>query len=349
MKLMNANLSLVFAAALSLSGGEASVLGHRGPLVSDSTGNWKEYRTADEDELLSDAGDDASCRAKTTSNLRQLFFEHFRYYVDHSKSAIGETEIARFAKVLGMAPYESSGASAAVTDMRFRGSNETIRYFRVDNPKSSPGEPGMHSSISSINKLLKLETIKFDRQTNFGLLQMSADRLAMGESGDLAEKMIVDMRTLYKSHPEEMIERCGTRHMFKDEPTAIRAAFDKIQSCEVGYTTKDKVQCFGRWAALCPNYNLSLALIATPRYFATKHKPPLCAKTFRKILKTGRADGGIKSIAKPVVPATQVPSPVPSPVPARVVPVQNFQEGIDSIRRPIRFNSDSENQFGYFR
>lgn len=300
MKLMNGSLYTLLLVALTMSGAHAAVLGYRGPLVSDATGNWKEYRTADEEGLLSDAGDDASCRARTTSNLRRLFFEHFRYYVDHSKSVIRETEIARFAKVLGMAPYESSGASAAVTDMRYRGSNETLRYFRGDNPTSHPGEPGLHSSIGSINKLMKLATIKFDRQTNFGLLQMSADRLAMNESGDLAEKMITDMKTLYQSHPEEVIERCGTRHMYKDGEEAVRAAFDKMQTCTVGYTTKEKVQCFGRWASLCPNYNISLALIATPRYFATKHKASLCAKTFRKILKTGRADGGIKPVISPV-------------------------------------------------
>lgn len=319
--------SLVLTLVLTAGAANASVLGDHGPLVSDETGNWKEFRTKDDDELISDSADDSSCRIKTTSNLRQLMFEHFRYYADHSKSKIGETEIARFAKVLGMAPYESSGASAAVTDMRSRGSNETLRYFRGDNPRNDPeDEPGSHSSLASIDKLMKLQNVKFDKQTNFGLLQMSADRLAMSGSKDLAAKMIVDMKTLYRSHPEEVIERCGTHHMFKDDAADIRKAFDKIQACEVGYQTKEKVQCFGRWASLCPNYNVTLALIAPPAYFATKKKAPLCAKTFRKILKTGRADGGkVLTPKKKVTPASEVPAAVPTSIPSPTSGVPGFE------------------------
>lgn len=299
-------------ALISTGVAQAGILGFEGPLVADATGNWREFRTKGEVALASEAAEDTLCRARTTSNLRQLFFEHFRYYADHSKTEIGDVEIARFAKVLGMAPYESSGASAAITDMKYNGSNETLRFFRGDNRKEDvEAAPGLHSSVDSLNKLFRLEKIKFDRQTNFGHLQMSADRLVtnVGGAGDLAEKTILDMKALYKFHPEELIDRCGTRHMFKDDEAVIRKAFDRLQTCEVGYLTKEKVQCFGRWASLCPNYNLTLALIATPRYFATKNKQPLCAKTFRKILRGGRTGSGVKIPSSPKTVPTSCPRP----------------------------------------
>lgn len=300
----------VFAITLTAATAHAGILGAEGPLSPDATGNWKEYRTNEEEALLSDAGDDASCVKRLPQNLRQLFFEHFRYYVDHSKEKIGETEIARFAKVLGMAPHESGGASAAVTDMKFKGSNETLRHFyNTDNPGKMAPAP-LYSSTNSLDELLALKNVKWDKQTNFGLLQMSADRLASaGAAGDLAASMIVNLKTLYLSHPEEAIDRCGASLMFKDSESDLRQAFDEIQSCQPGYSTKEQVQCFGRWATLCPNYNVTLALIAPSAYFATRQAAPLCAKTFRKILKTGRADGG-KTTEKPAAKTTK-PAVVP--------------------------------------
>lgn len=293
--------SLVFAPA------HAGVLGSEGPLMPDAIGNWKEYRTNEEEALLSDAGDDKSCVKRLPQNLRQLFFEHFRYYVDHAKAKIGEAEIARFAKVLGMAPHESSGATAAVTDMRFKGSKETLRrFYATDNPHKAAPSP-LYSSTETLDALLALKSVKWDKQTNFGLLQMSADRLATGNGvGDMAEDMIANLKTLYLSHPEEVIDRCGASLMYKDSDADLRAEFNEIQSCKVGYKTSAEVKCFGRWATLCPNYNITLALIAPAAYFATRRSAPLCAKTFRKILKTGRADGG----KKPAVAPSKTPSPL---------------------------------------
>lgn len=313
-------LSVLLVSLLTISDARASVFATGGPLMPDGNGNWNEYRTNGEEALLSDAGDDASCVKRLPANLRQLFFEHFRYYVDHSKTAVGEAEIARFAKTLGMAPHESGGASAAVTDMSFRGSNETLRaFYNTDNPgRNAPA--ALYSSMDSLDALLSLKNVRWDAQTNFGLLQMSADRLAVGgASGDLAENMIAQLRELYRSHPEEVIDRCGTALMFKDSASAIRDAFDGIQACTPGTKTKEGVQCFGRWATLCPNYNIALALIAPSAYFATRKATPLCAKTFRKILKTGRADG---KAPKPVTPkpSTAPANPVTKPAFGPVAP-----------------------------
>jgi len=299
-------LSVLLVSLLTISDARAAVFTTGGPLMPDPNGNWNEYRTNGEEALLSDAGDDASCVKRLPANLRQLFFEHFRYYVDHTKAQVGEVEIARFAKVLGMAPHESGGASAAVTDMRFRGSKETLRaFYNTDNPGRNAPSP-LYSSTRTLDALLALKNVRWDAQTNFGLLQMSADRMNVGgPSGDLAENMIANLRTLYASHPEEVIDRCGTGLMFKDSVAEIRDAFDGIQACTPGTKTKEGIQCFGRWATLCPNYNIALALIAPSAYFATRKASPLCAKTFRKILKTGRADG---ETPKPVTPKPSAPA-----------------------------------------
>lgn len=320
----------VFVVSLTTHSAMAGILGHEGPLSRDATGNWKEYRTNDEEALLSDAGDDKSCVKRLPANLRQLFFEHFRYYVDHSKTKVGETEIARFAKVLGMAPLESSGATAAITDMSGTGSRTTLRhFFSTDNPGRG-GSSVMTSSIDSLEKLLAMtketrtvngksvsKTMKWNEETNFGLLQMSANRLYLDFGSDqdaVAKESLTSMKALYVSHPEEVISRCGTAKMFAESAEDIRAAFDQLQSCEVGYKTKAEVQCFGRWATLCPNYNITLALVAPKAYFATHRATPLCAKTFRKILKTGRADGGITPVKIPVGPVKIPVSPVKTPV-----------------------------------
>ncbi len=273
----------LFVSALTLVSAEAASLGFESPLVVDATGNWKEYVSSIEKDLGVDSHSDVSCRKHTGANLRELFFEQFRYYTMQSPHRVGNEEVARFAKVLGMTPYESSGASAAITDMKFHGSAETFRLLRADNVVKVPGKPGTRSSIPSLEKLMKLKTIKFDQQTNFGLLQMSADRLMMKSTRELARKMITDLKSLYATHPEEMIERCGTKLMFKDSDEEIRAAFDGIQACDVGYTTEEKVKCFGRWAALCPSYNITLALVTTPKYFATRDKAPLCTEVFERI------------------------------------------------------------------
>ncbi len=327
----------VFLTVASMPGAHAaSPLGIKGPLLSDETGNWKDYRTGDEAALLSEASDEAVCRSKTTSNLRQLYFEHFRYYVDHSKSEISDTEIARFAKVLGMTPYESSNATAVVTDMHYKGGKTSTESFRADNPKSDPGKPGLRSRVATVDKLLNLKGVKYNFQTNFGLVQMSADQLTVSNTGKIVRKMIEDMKVLYASHPEDVIDRCGAQTMFEDDLPEIRSAFDKLQTCDVGTDTSDKVKCFGRWAMLCPNFNISVALLATPRYFATKHRAPLCSKSFRRILKTGRADGGIKPGVKPVVKPVVKTVEKPAVKPAIKTVVKNPTPAKPAVKPPAK-------------
>ncbi len=277
----------VFAFFLTASIAQAAVLGTQGPLVPDSNDNWRKFCSARSAPLPAESGDDKSCYTRSTKNLRELFFEHFRYYVEHSKSQVGEVEIARFAKVLGMAPHESSGASAAVTDMKGTGSRSTLRYFfDTDNARAKRSE-GLYSTIGSVKQLMSMETIQWNEETNFGLLQMSANRLYIDFGKDeakIATETLNWMRTLYTTHPEEVIERCGTKVMFKDSDAEIRETFDTLQKCSPGWKSKAEVQCFGKWAVLCPHYNVTLALIAPPAYFATRYATPLCAKTFRKIL-----------------------------------------------------------------
>ncbi len=268
-------------------------------IVSDDAGSFsvsettvaREFRTIEREPIV-EANDDPSCTKKLPKNLRELFYENFRHAIDVKGSAhVGEPEIARYAKVLGMAPRESGGATVAVSDMKANGSRATFRrFYDVENPGRRAPSP-LYSSVEGIEVLYATKGIKWDRQLNFGLLQMSADRMATRYRGSdrFSAGTMDKLRTLYLSHPEEVLERCGTRRMFQDSDATLRKAFEGLQSCEPGYTTKEKVQCFGRWVMLCPNLNVDLALIAPPAYFSTRNAPSLCAKTFRKILKEERS------------------------------------------------------------
>jgi hypothetical protein len=335
----------VAVTVLAAGSAQASVLGSAGPLVPDETGAWKEFRTTTLDALPAEETEDASCVRRLPENLRNLFFEHFRYYVDHSTSEVGEKEVARFAKVLGMAPRESSGATVAITDMRGTGGATSLRqFFKNDNPGVAAPK-SLTSSLESLNKLfaitaetrkvngvLRSSTLRWDEETNFGLLQMSANRLYIdfgGRQDDIARDSIREMRTLYASEPEEVIARCGTALMFNDSPVEIRGAFDELMTCEPGWKSKKSIQCFGQWATLCPNYNVTLALVAPPAYFATRHAAPLCTKTFTRILKDARADREKEKTRE------EEGVPVVKPEPARS---SNF-----------RFYEWTPIQFGYLR
>lgn len=245
--------------------------------------------SAEDQALLHVAGTDGSCEKKVPQNLRLLFFQTFRDSANILGAPVAEADISKYSKVIGMSLKESSGASASVTDMRGRGSAETLRYFfRIDNPgRSSPA--ALHSSLQSANQLLRMSNVRWDHQTNFGLLQMSADRFSFHNEGTLrAHEFVARMQDLYRRDPERAIETCGTKTMFKNGGVELREAFNSMHSCELGMSNSPEIRCFGKWAMLCPRYNVALALGAPPAYFATRNTSPLCAKSLRNILLASR-------------------------------------------------------------
>lgn len=241
--------------------------------------------TADELSLLKSAGGDELCEKRVPSNLRVFFFKTFRDSAHQLSVPMGENEVIKFSKVIGMSLKESSGASAAVTDMHGNGSRETLQYFfRTDNPgQSTPS--ALRSSLQSANQLMKLRNVRWDHQTNFGLLQMSADRFSFhNEATVKAHEFVGRMQDLFRQDPAEVIELCGTQTLFKNGDSEIREAFTSMQTCELGMSNAAQIRCFGNWAMLCPRYNVALALGAPASYFATRKTAPLCAKSLRSIL-----------------------------------------------------------------
>jgi hypothetical protein len=281
-------IGIVFALAtaigfiVSAPTAHARLLESRNAFLPGADGGWKPYRTAGEVPLET-APEDSSCRGRVPTGARTLLLEQFRYLADHSREHIASVDFAAFAKIAGVLPRESSGASAAVTDMRLHGSSRTFQLLREDTRRFG----AVRSSLESMEELLALPGVKWNGQTNFGLTQMSADRLDSRPTRAVARAMIGSLRSLWLADREEVLRRCGTGHLFGDSHEALLKALSDVQSCEPGTGSKEAVQCFGRWAMLCPAYNLTLGMIVwqtSPKYFATRRASPLCAKTLKRIL-----------------------------------------------------------------
>lgn len=109
---------------------------------------------------------DKRCKA-INPNLRMLMYQHFviHQYMANAQGIYFDNKIARnWAHILAMILKESSGDSASVTDMKGR----SISTF------------ASQTNIQRWEKIMKLaasSSIPLNYQTNFGLTQMSADRL----------------------------------------------------------------------------------------------------------------------------------------------------------------------------
>jgi len=118
-----------------------------------------------ESELQSVPGEDgASCKASVSKNLRAVLFSHYRHVV-HFLNQNGKKPDEDFAKkwahLTGMILKESSGDSTNVTDMS---SNEKSTFEAL-------------TSLSRWRSIHSFEGITYNTQTNFGLAQLSSDRL----------------------------------------------------------------------------------------------------------------------------------------------------------------------------
>lgn len=109
---------------------------------------------------------DKRCRA-INPNLRMLMYQHFviQQYMANAQGIYFDNEIARnWAHILAMILKESSGDSASITDMK----GHSISTFTSQ------------TNIQRWEKIMKLAAsspLPLNYQTNFGLAQMSADRL----------------------------------------------------------------------------------------------------------------------------------------------------------------------------
>ncbi len=96
-------------------------------------------------------------------------------------------------------------------------------------------------------------------------------------------------RNIAYSNVERGLRVCGTERMFQDSKAALMAALDNLvhgskdeEGCrpctvqlvedkrKVNCKSLKNVQCFVRWASLCPNLNLDIGMSVTDGYFGTK-------------------------------------------------------------------------------
>ncbi len=226
----------------------------------------------------------SGCIKGVNPRARDLFFEVFSNLVVEYPKMNVELAVARFSKILAMSMKESSGVSAMATDMKLRGSRLSLQSFVQDNRGREWGEK-YRSTLDTYHKLIDSKSITFNHQTNFGLLQMSADRMYPNFLGDIIQRMAPELKALAARDPQQLYQQCGAVYMYHDEPDAVIAEYATLASCDVDYRTTDGVKCFGRWMMLCPNMNISLALATTNRYFQTRKAVPKCADSFRVLAK----------------------------------------------------------------
>jgi hypothetical protein len=188
--------------------------------------------------------------------------------------------------------------------MNYKGSG--ARPFREENPKGIPiitwlfngnkiqDREHVKTSLKAWRRAIDIDkriAISINKQTNYGILQMSADRLTVPYTGIAFQRQIMSLKAAARNNPDALLEFCQTEKFFKDDKESLKNAFRSITTCRATPTSESGVKCFGAWAMLCPGLNMELGLAAPDRYFAsdTRKKSPLvCRESFDSILSAYR-------------------------------------------------------------
>jgi len=219
-------------------------------------------------------GLNSTCKEKTPPQLRNLFYS---FWQSTDKSA---TTKKKLAKLMGMIIKESSANPAAVADMKGVGSKDSYKSFFKVNKSYGIMSRNHFATTALLDKLLALETVTFDKQTNFGLAQQSADRLSIPKWGGTYLAGRKEM--IKKMDSKSFTDWCLTKAIYSDSQSNLeKYSREKIKSCSMGYKTKAGIKCFGRTVNFCPRMNIELALRQPARYFETKAAAPLCANLFK--------------------------------------------------------------------
>ncbi len=233
----------------------------------------------------------SECKKKTPPQLRNLFVSLFNARKVNPDPVKDKKEKEAYAKklskLMGMVLNESSANPSAVNDMRNKGSSYSFKAFFKLNSSSGVMSKDHYSSLELLDKLLNLERddsnrkfVTYNKQTNFGLAQMSADRLVFPEwGGDYLEEKKKMIRLM---DAKTFVEWCMTKTVYKDSKESLEKYFtDNIKNCKMSVPDSAGVKCFGRTVNFCPRMSLELALLQSPDYFATSHSKPVCAELFK--------------------------------------------------------------------
>ena len=217
----------------------------------------------------------SSCRSKTNPQIRTFFKSYFNNLSRVQKNA----QRVRLSKLMGMMIKESSGNPAAVADMKGNGSSTSYRtFFKVNNSKGVMSSPH-YANTKLVDKLIEQKGIAINKQTNFGLAQLSADRLDIPKwGGNYLSSKIKDIK---KMSSETFFSWCATSTLYSDSKTTLKRYFLKnIKNCSMNSKTTAGIKCFAKTINLCPRMTVELALQQPMRYFETKNAKPLCPELF---------------------------------------------------------------------
>jgi hypothetical protein len=221
-----------------------------------------------------------ACREIPLST-RQLFYNHFQWHLSGVSAEKRKILAHRFAKLIAKAEKESSGNPASVTDMGLRGSATSVRAFYNDPHNQRRGSSGfLRISLATREKLLNNPNVKITHQTNYGLLQQSADRLTR-------RALNRDIYDFYKklgiSDKRQAYQYCGTEFLYAGRQAELMSAIKEAASCKEGVKSREEIKCFGELVTICPALNIDLALIQPAAYFQTRNAAPRCLSVFYEL------------------------------------------------------------------
>lgn len=217
------------------------------------------------------------CESQTTPELRKLMRD---FYLIKRSQFKDSTEITKkLSKLMAMMVKESSGNTCSVSDMKGRGSYQSYsRFFKKNNSKGVLSR-SHKVDLNLCRELMNLSEIKIDKQTNFGLAQISADRYVMDSRG--GDELRGFFSFVAKRTSDEILMYCQSKQLFSDSSDDLKKHFETKKNCTPGIRNSDEIKCIGNWLTHCPTLNLEIALAQPMSYFETKSARPICHDLFK--------------------------------------------------------------------
>ncbi|MEN9723660.1 MAG: hypothetical protein RJB38_1646 [Pseudomonadota bacterium] len=263
-----------------------------------------------------------SCR-QVPQAVSALFLEHYQKN--------GSKDSDRYAKFLAMTMKESGGKTLDITyfnsytEVQAR-QDSLAAYVTMKNYLSRSAQNPKNASVGAPGGGLKKlsdgrRASFFDHQANFGLLQISADRLlgkrsAGGPKSRIGKNSKI-MKEFQGATADQLVTKCGAQHFFGNDTHALQLEFQELKNCTPGNDNPSQVECFAKWMMLCPSLNLTFALNEAEAcqakkkggcYFESWTAKPICEDIFK----------GAATSSAPAIANTTPPSPTATPGPAEL-------------------------------
>ena len=268
---------------------------------------------------------EADCAAHVSANLRAMIFKHFvnvQVFENGHGHPLTEKMAQTWAHMLAIVLKESGGDSTNVTDMKGR---EVGTYKAMTNLKrwraifahsldyNKQTNFGLaQQSVDRLSSTFKVSSAGLDDFISHkGEINSGADTIgfvqfyqqfAQGRTEQserpikLKDLQSSDASSELKARSHRGVQyalwHCGTRFLFEEGRAGIEGqkalenAMASIAYCDMSGDDKDATsKCFAKWLTLCPSLNIDIALLSPDSYFQTRRARPVCAVTFKKLLR----------------------------------------------------------------